>query len=152
MEEVGHEQAGFGVVTTKDFLKREAMTGNLRNRTTGKAEWLRDVTFVSSGWDPRQCLAAFPSNNGPLGSRELEGVLARIKEGEFPKWPDYQDKPPPNLSDERGVVLQLEEALHLRWTDAGSAGGALPEQPSDRGSSLAREEVEVHAGTVSIEV
>jgi hypothetical protein len=64
----------------KEFLEREAMTGNMRDRNTGKVtfppgnrtdwngqdvvplkEWLRNATHTPL-WSPDNCLAAFPAS------------------------------------------------------------------------------------------
>ncbi|KAL7547158.1 hypothetical protein ACHAWF_010507, partial [Thalassiosira exigua] len=111
MEQIGYEHEGLDIIHMKDFLKLEAMTGNLRNKTTGKVsfppgnrtdwdgmdpkplkEWLRDVTLTPLDWDPQMCLAAFPSDDGHEHFRELEGMLTQIK-AKFPSWSEYKDKP-----------------------------------------------------------
>ena len=83
LEDLAAEHVGVDIITMEEYLKREAMTGNMRNKFTGKVEfppgnrtdwngmdgktydvlreWLRNVT-VTPIWNPGQCLPAFPSS------------------------------------------------------------------------------------------
>ena len=111
MEQVGYEHDGLDIISMEDFLTLEAMTGNLKNKTSGKVlfppnnrtnwdgmdpkplkEYLRDVTLTPLTWKPESCLAAFPSDDGPQHFEELNDMLAEIKK-DFPPWQKYTDKP-----------------------------------------------------------
>lgn len=82
MLEIAEEHKGLHVITMEEFLKAEAMTGNLRNKETNQVEfpphnrtdwngedvkelkeWLRNVTHTPL-WKPSKCLAAFPASAG----------------------------------------------------------------------------------------
>ena len=126
MEQVGFEHEGLDIIGMDDFLKLEAMTGNLRNKTTGLVqfppnnrtnwdgidpkplkEYLRDVTLTPLTWNPDQCLAAFPSDDGPQHFEELNDMLEEIKKN-APNWQKYKDKPTPV---DGSAVERLREAL-----------------------------------------
>jgi len=112
MEQIGYEHDGLNIISMQEFLAREAMTGNLKNKTSGIAqfppenrtdwdgmdpktlkEYLRDVTLTPLDWKPEACLAAFPSDEGPEHFNELNGMMDQIKKDGFPKWQNFKDKP-----------------------------------------------------------
>lgn len=133
LEQVGYEHAGLDVITTQEFLKLEAMTGNLRNKTTGvpafppnnRTDWdgmdpkplkeyLRDVTHTPLQWQPEKCLAAFPSDDGPEHGEELKGMLQEIKNEmkvKKLKWENYRDKP---TDVDAGPLDRMREAVSGR--------------------------------------
>jgi hypothetical protein len=113
MEQVGYEHAGLDIIRMEEFLKTEAMTGRLRNRTTGVVvfppnnrtnwdgedpkplkEYLREVALTPLDWNPDTCLAAFPSDEGPEHFQELTEMLAKAKEGRTGR-DKYLDNPVP---------------------------------------------------------
>jgi hypothetical protein len=113
MEQVGYEHAGLDIIRMEDFLLTEAMTGRLRNRTTGAVvyppnnrtnwdgedpkplkEYLREVALTPLDWKPDACLAAFPSEQGPEHFRELTEMFAKAKE-ERTAMDKYHDNPVP---------------------------------------------------------
>ncbi|KAL7532702.1 hypothetical protein ACHAXR_006532 [Thalassiosira sp. AJA248-18] len=127
MEQVGYEHEGLDIISMEEFLKAEAMTGNLRNKTSGVVvyppnnrtnwdgmdakplkEYLRDVTLTPLDWDPGRCLAAFPSDDGPQHFEELNGMLAEIKKGGFPNWNKFTDNP---VDVDASPVDRLREAV-----------------------------------------
>lgn len=80
LREMAAENAGLSVITTQEFLEREAMTGHMRDKTTEQVtfppdnrtnwdgqnvgplkEWLRNSTYTPI-WSPGACLAAFPAS------------------------------------------------------------------------------------------
>jgi hypothetical protein len=95
MEQIGYEHAGLDIISTEEFLLTEAMTGHLRNKTTGEVafppdnrtnwdgvedmfplkEYLRNTTLTPLDWDPSVCLAAFPSDAGPQHFEELNDMF-----------------------------------------------------------------------------
>ncbi|KAL3785875.1 hypothetical protein HJC23_008763 [Cyclotella cryptica] len=114
MEQVGFEHAGLEIITMEEFLLKEAMTGNLKDKETGKVmfppynrtdwngqdpkelkEYLRNVTLTPLNWAPGSCLAAFPSDDGPEHFEELNGFMHELKQGQFPKSQDFVDNPVP---------------------------------------------------------
>jgi hypothetical protein len=106
MEQMAHENAAIEMITMKEFLETEALTGKLRNKETGKVsfppnnrtdwnglsgeeydqlrEWLRTVALVPQ-WAPDKCLAAFPANGDHSSVEELRQMQNSIhKEGVSP--------------------------------------------------------------------
>lgn len=82
LESLSKEHEGLDIITTEEFLLREAMTGKMRNKNSGEVsfppnnrtnwdgedpvplkEWLRQVT-ITPLWKPEECLALFPKNAG----------------------------------------------------------------------------------------
>lgn len=113
LEQVGYEHAGLHVISMEEFLKTEAMTGNLVNKTTGDVafppnnqtnwdgfdpkplkEYLRDVTLTPLNWNPGSCLVAFPSDDGPEHFAELDEMMKAVNSN-FPKLQEFIDKPVP---------------------------------------------------------
>jgi hypothetical protein len=91
------------VISFEEFLKREAMTGNLRDAKTGKVSfppdnitnwdgkyhnyeagkkglfpWLRGVTKTLD-WDMDDCLASFRKEPGPAGVASLESAFKEVE-------------------------------------------------------------------------
>jgi hypothetical protein len=114
LEQVGFEHAGLDVITMEEFLKTEAMTGNLKNKETGEVmfppynrtdwngedpkelkEYMRNVTLTPLDWAPGSCLAAFPSDDGPEHFEELNSMMEQLKAGKFPTMRDFVDNPVP---------------------------------------------------------
>jgi len=127
MEQIGFEHDGLDIITMEEFLKREAMTGNLKNKTSGHVsfppgnrtnwdgmdpkplkEWLREVTLTPLTWKPESCLAAFPSDDGPQHFKELDDMLAQIKKEKVPQWQEYKDKP---TGVDAGPLERMREAV-----------------------------------------
>jgi len=132
MEQISYEHAGLDIISTEEFLKAEAMTGRLRNKTSGEVifppnnrtdwdgmdpkplkEYLRDVTLTPLTWQPDSCIAAFPSDDGPEHTRELTDMLEEIKK-DFPGYRKYKDRP----TDVNAEPLErLKEAVAGRVKD-----------------------------------
>jgi hypothetical protein len=99
MEQIGYEHAGLDIISTEEFLLTEAMTGQLRNKTTGVVlfppenrtnwdgvadmtplkEYLRNVTLTPLDWEPESCMAAFPSDAGSQHFEELSDMFLEAK-------------------------------------------------------------------------
>lgn len=103
-ESVAVEHPGVEVISTKEFLEREVVSGNIRHPTTGdvlrppynKTDWNGIGTYhspifkalasflstvgVSSTWNYNECIATFPSRTGPGTSEHLEQMLKEILE------------------------------------------------------------------------
>ena len=103
MKQMAEENDALEMITMKEFLEAEAMTGKLLNQETGKPsfppnnrtdwngmsgeeydilrEWLRTVALVPM-WKPGRCLATFPSHGNHKSIDELAAMQATIhKEG-----------------------------------------------------------------------
>lgn len=115
MESIADEHEGLEVITMKEFLEREGLTGNLRDMKTNRVvlppknqtdydganhgviagqleRYLQQVGVVPS-WDPEECLAAFPSTADPADVRKLEEIFASVEK--FEPFSAYVDKPFP---------------------------------------------------------
>lgn len=115
MEQVGYEHAGLEIIGMEEFLLTEAMAGRLRNLTSGEVafppnnrtnwdgedpkplkEYLREVALAPLDWNPSECLAAFPSDDGPEHFRELTEMFAEAKKAGGGGGKDrYNDNPVP---------------------------------------------------------
>jgi len=116
MEEMARENDGLEIITMKEFLETEAMTGNLRHKDTGKTvfppgnrtdwegisrdeftelkEYLREVSLTPL-WGPGHCLAAFPASGDHKDVENLKAMQEKIhKEGLILQDP-ILDNPPP---------------------------------------------------------
>lgn len=114
LEYVAHEHPGVEIITMKEFLEREAMTGHLLDKD-GKPSfppgnttdfdgspdikllrhWLRTVTHVTI-WDPEECMAAFPASSDPKDLQALTDMKESVdKNGGFPTFEAYIGKPNP---------------------------------------------------------
>jgi GDP-fucose protein O-fucosyltransferase len=117
MEKIAEEHVGLEVITMDEFLQREALTGNLKDRKTrevayppdNRTKWdgaeghelaklekyLRQVAIIPS-WDPEKCMAAFPTTKDPKDVAVLQGIYDEVvAEGGFPSFEAYIDKPSP---------------------------------------------------------
>jgi hypothetical protein len=112
MEELARENDGLKIISTKEFLEAEAMTGSMRDKNTGKVsfppgnrtewagedikplkEWLRNVTHTPL-WSPGRCMAAFPASGEHKDVDTLKSIQEQIrKEGRHQE--DFVDDPPP---------------------------------------------------------
>lgn len=102
-DSVEMEHKNLDVITFEDFLKREAMAGQLKNFATGVVSyppenrtnwdgqfhnyeasrkgvfpWLRTVTKTIN-WDWEKCIAGFPKNPGTEGARQLQAEFDSAK-------------------------------------------------------------------------
>jgi hypothetical protein len=127
LEQVGYEHAGMEIVTMDEFLQRMALTGQLVDTSTNEVrfppynrtnwdgydpkEWkdyLRNVTLTPLDWTPGNCLAAFPSEEGPHHLEELETMMTMVKEHQFPKVSEFVDHP---VDVDGSTVERLREAV-----------------------------------------
>ncbi|KAL9183369.1 hypothetical protein ACHAXT_005156 [Thalassiosira profunda] len=126
MEQIGYEHDGLDIIVMDEFLRREALAGHLRNKTTGAPqfppdnrtnwdgmdvkplkEYLRDVTLTPLDWNPDRCLAAFPSDAGHEHFQELTDMLAEVKKNRQ-GWQKFEDKP---VDVDAPAVERLREAV-----------------------------------------
>lgn len=135
MEKIAEEHVGLEVITMEEFLQREGVTGNLKDRITGEVafppsnqtkwdgvghdelkpleQYLRQVAIIPS-WDPEICMAAFPTTKDPKDVETLQEIYNEIiAEGGFPPFEDYIDKPTP-------VDAPAKDRLKENW--AGRTG------------------------------
>lgn len=102
------EQSALRIMSFEEFLKKEALTGNLMERTTGRVsfppgnrtnwdgfamnmltfkergtrvlwDWLRNATLTID-WDPTECIAGIPDRLGPGGVLSLVHAFERVRE------------------------------------------------------------------------
>ena len=117
MESISREHLGFDVITMEEFLKREALTGNLKDKhgkvrfphnnqtawdgkdhfsISTKLESYLVTIGVVPDWDPEKCMAAFPSTADVKDIEALEAIKAQVDaEGGFPGFEAYVGKPFP---------------------------------------------------------
>ncbi|KAL7580929.1 hypothetical protein ACA910_005747 [Epithemia clementina (nom. ined.)] len=113
MHEIAAEQDGLHIITMKEFLEREGLTGHLKSKETGRVEippynrtdwngqdvkplkeWLRNVTLTPL-WKPDRCMAGFPATADPQDAKELEQLVKTIHEKGDVEQRSYIDNPPP---------------------------------------------------------
>jgi GDP-fucose protein O-fucosyltransferase len=129
-------QDGLKMISMEEFLKRMALTGQLKDKTTSLVslppenrtnwngqdvkllkEWLRNVTLTPH-WSPSDCLAVFPESRSHADSQRLQQMLHQIAENRVVS--EAMDKPLPvdattrerlqeNLNGRRHLCLYDEE-------------------------------------------
>jgi hypothetical protein len=98
-DSVANEHIGIDVISFDEFLQREALTGNLRDRNTGVVSYPPDNRTVWDGegvnplllwmqsvsatpvWNYDECVVVFPAHPGPEGDeflQRLNETLAKI--------------------------------------------------------------------------
>lgn len=138
----------------EEFLKREAMTGNIRHQETGKVvfppgnrtdwsgrskgifQWLREVSYVADEWDPDSCMAVFPASASSKDVEELHVINYKIQNAKpKPDWPEYVGKPTPV---DAPVLERLKENWgnrgHLCIYDEDMQAAQITHFPTDSGS------------------
>jgi len=112
-ESMSREHDGLDIISMEEFLTRQAMTGKLRNVTTGKVsfppgnrtnwdgedvtglkDYLRNVTHVRN-WKPEQCLFAIPSSAELKDADALVNMLSEIQTEGNTDANDFTGKPTP---------------------------------------------------------
>jgi len=113
IEAINAKQKGLNIITMETFLEREALNGNLKSKSDGRAtyppnnqiawdnqrldplwRYIREVTKTFS-WNPKQCVVTFPA----VGTDEqhLFNMMADVlvgKDGrQFPHYSEYQGRP-----------------------------------------------------------
>jgi hypothetical protein len=115
MESIAEEHVGMKIITMKEFLEREALTGNLRDQKTGQVvfpphnrtdydgadhhaianvleKYLQRVGMVPP-WDPDECIAAFPATSDPKDVQAIRDMIVGIEQ--FPIFETFIDNPVP---------------------------------------------------------
>jgi len=129
LESLDVEHRGIDIITTEEFLLKEAMTGNIRNKTSGEIVfppnnrtnwdgqdyqdlkvWLRNV-LVTPLWRTDSCIAAFPASGDIADIQALEDAFADIKAGKVSRIPDSPEKP---LAVDRSLTDRMNEAISGR--------------------------------------
>ena len=118
LDSIAVEHDGFNVITTEEFLRREGLTGNLKDHRTGKVvkppndqvdwngkalgpleQYLRTVGVFPTGWNPDSCVAAIPASRDPKDVESMKKTMDDILNGVYGPLPDnendYDDKPTP---------------------------------------------------------
>lgn len=125
VEELAMEHKGLEVITMKEFLEREAMTGHLRYKENGEVafppqnmtdwdggdhqllkEWLRNVTHTPL-WSPTRCLAAFPASGDHKDVKILQDMLEGINQKAAPVETVLEDPLPVDATP----VERMQEGL-----------------------------------------
>mmetsp|Transcript_24407 Transcript_24407/g.49913 ORF Transcript_24407/g.49913 Transcript_24407/m.49913 type:complete len:307 (+) Transcript_24407:1922-2842(+) len=107
-------QMGLNIITMEEFLKREALSGNLKSLETGESayppsnrtQWdnqrlnplwnyLRRVTKSFEIWEPTQCVMAFPAVGSDIRSVAalMHNILVGADGRTFPRPNDFQGAP-----------------------------------------------------------
>lgn len=116
MESIHNEHPGLDIISMKDFLGKEALSGKLRdqqgnivfppmNRTDWNGasrsevqqlyEFLRATGHMAI-WTPEKCMAAFPTSPDPQKTQALMDIKKSVEaEGGFPSYEAYVGKPFP---------------------------------------------------------
>ena len=96
MEQLANEHVGLNIITMREYLQTQAMTGHLKNKVTGLVEfppgnrtdwdggkpseydelrfWLRTVTHTPL-WHPNTCLPAFPQSGDHQDVQILQDMI-----------------------------------------------------------------------------
>jgi hypothetical protein len=135
--ELAAEHKGLEIITMKEFLEAEAMTGNLVDKDTGESsfppdnrtdwdgqdvkqlkEWLRNVTHTPL-WRPGGCLAAFPASTDKhdmlkLQRMQLELHKSGVKSEQFlgnpvPVNASAEDRMHENMAGRKELCLYDED-------------------------------------------
>jgi len=118
MESIAAVQNGLDVITMQDFLEREGLTGNLRDRTTdavrfppqnNRTDWngdtdaqmtelwpyLEQVAYMPGDWNPDECVLAFPSTSDASAAALLKTQFGEQlhRDGALPPYQHYIDNP-----------------------------------------------------------
>ena len=114
-DSVATENAGVEVITFEEFLKKEVMDGQMKNKETGKSvfppnnrtnwdgvnrmsgkildQWMRTFT-TNPIWSFDDCLVGIPSREGPEGPAKLEAMGKAIRENK-PRPESFYGQPVP---------------------------------------------------------
>ncbi len=129
LEALSKEHAGIDIITHEEFLKRVAMTGNLRNKTSGLVsfppgnrtnwdgqdlkpykEYMRSVIYTPL-WSPSKCLVAFPASGDVNDVTTLKDMLKQSLGKNKVDRKEYIDNPTPVDGDS---LSRMKEALAHR--------------------------------------
>mmetsp|Transcript_775 Transcript_775/g.1319 ORF Transcript_775/g.1319 Transcript_775/m.1319 type:complete len:544 (+) Transcript_775:274-1905(+) len=113
LETLSKEHDGIDIISTEEFLIREALSGNLRNKTTGEVafppgnrtnwdgqdlkpfkEYMRSVIYTPL-WSPGSCLVAFPASGEPHDVEHLQQMLNTIHTEGGTKYRSFENNPTP---------------------------------------------------------
>jgi hypothetical protein len=112
LERVAWEHSGLEIITMQQFLEREAMAGNIRDRNgevtcppfnvtdwdgawliSPLNQWLRNVTNITN-WNSETCIAAFPKSSDPSDIRSLRDMKSSIDNAGDLAFEAFIGKPP----------------------------------------------------------
>lgn len=124
MDEIAAEHVGLDIISMKEYLETQAMTGRLKNKYTGEVEFppgnrtdwdgidqndydilrgfLRNVTNTPE-WRPGDCLPTFPASGDHKDVAFLQGLVEKARTRIAPGNPVAVDNPDP--------LPRLEETL-----------------------------------------
>jgi hypothetical protein len=116
MRAISSEEEGLDIITMDEFLKREGITGRLKDRAgrvsfppsnrtdwngmtsevaTELEPWQQTVSFMPD-WNPATCVAAFPASRDPKGVPALQQIWDGIQNsGGFPSYKKFIGRPVP---------------------------------------------------------
>lgn len=116
LDSIALEHEGMNIITMEQFLKKKALSGELKDKETGQVlkppdnntdwngkplkpmwDYLRKVGTYPETWNPMHCFAAIPSAKGPQAIEELQKMHDDIKaSGKLPDpLIDFVDAPVP---------------------------------------------------------
>jgi len=117
MDLISQEHTALEVISMDEFLKREGLSGNLKDIKTGKVVfppnnrtdyagadhrtmsknlevYLQQVGMVPP-WDPEKCMMAFPTTADPADIKVLQDLNSKAATTKMPTYEDFIDKPFP---------------------------------------------------------
>ncbi len=116
MKEIAAEQKGLDIITMEEFLRREGVTGRLKDRKTGQSSfppfnrtqwdgltteikfdlgpWIQSVSYMPN-WNPNLCLAAFPATKDPANVKSLRDLWDSLYKAGWPPLEQYIGNPTP---------------------------------------------------------
>jgi GDP-fucose protein O-fucosyltransferase len=133
IRQISERIQGLTVITMEEFLSREALVGNIRDRQTGGISfpphnrtnwdgdtdavisdlnpWLEQVTYMPN-WNPDLCVAAFPISRDPDDAISLEMRWRDMQiSGGFPDYRIYIGHPTPVYA---GAYERMAESMNSR--------------------------------------
>jgi GDP-fucose protein O-fucosyltransferase len=133
IERISQYFQGLDIITMEEFLSREAITGRVHDRHTGKNSfpphnrtawdgdtdavaselypWLEQVAY-SPNWNPDRCLASFPMTRDPDDAISLEMRWQDVQlQGGFPDYHAYIGHPTSVYAD---AFERLAESINGR--------------------------------------
>lgn len=129
LDAIALEHQGLNIITMEEFLQRKGITGELKSITSGEVikppggqtnwndkqqdplwKYLEKVGKFPEGWEPTNCVAAFPSSDNPKDVQELQETINTIlKNGNLPDpgKGDFDGEPTPVDASTKDRLMEM---------------------------------------------